>query len=255
MSTRIRVAERVADILSCFSTEQPELGVLEISDKLNLDQATVCRILLTLKDKGFVSSDPITRKYTIGPKLAQIAQIGIGNTNLRSKALPHMRWLRDQTNETVTLSIRINSQRVCIEQVESKQEIRRIIQVGRPYPLYCGATGKMLLASMPDEEIESYIAQTTFTRFTDTTIVDPDILRAQIRQIRQNGYAIGMGERIPGGSGIAMAVRNYRGDVVAVLSIEQISYRYQPEKTLEYLADLKIATDRISADLGYSSSQ
>ena len=153
MSTRIRVAERVADILSCFSTEQPELGVLEISDKLNLDQATVCRILLTLKDKGFVSSDPITRKYTIGPKLAQIAQIGIGNTNSAQSA-SHMHWLEDQTNETVPPVSALTHNGYVSNRLK-RQEIRRIIRVRRPTAVLW-RHGKMLLASMPDERSKLY---------------------------------------------------------------------------------------------------
>lgn len=252
MPNRIQVVERAADILGCFSLERRELGVSEISAQLGLDRATVCRILLTLKQKGFVCGNPSTHKYSIGPKILQLAQLGLGTFDLRDKALPHMRWLRDQIDETIALSIRVGFTRVYLEQLESRQEVKRSIQVGRPYPLHCGSGAKVLMAHMPDEELDEFLA-TPLVRFTDVTITDPQTLRAEAQQIQKQGYAVGMGERVKGGAGVAAPVRDYNGDVVASLGLVVPIMRFDPQQVPWYVDLVSAAADRISAELGYAT--
>lgn len=228
------------------------MGVSEISKKLDLDPATVCRILLTLKDKGLVYCSPITHKYTIGPKILRLAQIGIGDGHLRSRALPHMRRLRDQTGETVALSLRIGFERTFIEQVEGTHELKHTIQVGRISPLHCGAAGKILLAYLPDKEIDQYLASPQLIRLTDTTINDPPRLRAEIQQIRQQGFAVSLGEVHSWGVGVAGPIYDHTGQVLASLNIAMPRVRYDPGTLPDLIAATTEATQHVSAELGYS---
>ncbi len=251
MSNRIRVVDRVADILGCFTPDCPQLGVSEISAQLDLDKATVCRILLTLKARDLVCSDPKTQKYSIGPQILRLALVARGSVNLRNQGYVYCLWLRDQTGETAALSIREGFWRLCVEQVESRQEIRRGTELGKPLPLYCGASGKMLLAHMPDDELEQFLAQTELVRLTENTIVDPEVLRGQLQQIREQEYTVSMGERVVGSVTIAAPVRDHRGQVVAALSVAMPSMRWQADKLSEYVAALQMASKRFSADLGY----
>ena len=250
-SQRIRVAERVADILCCLADDRLEMGVSEISKRLQLDKATVCRILLTLESRGFVSANPVTRKYSIGPKLLELAWARVGNANLIEKATPHMRWLRDQTGETVVLSIRSGFEHLYVQQIESRHEMRRTVQIGRTAPLYCGAPGKVILAHMSDGEMEHFFATVQLVPHTDKTVTDPFALRDALRQIRAQGFAVTIGERIPDTASIAVPVRDHRGDVAASLAISMPIMRYVPTRVDEWVSLVKSAAQRISAELGH----
>ena len=249
-STRIRVVDRVVDILSCFSISSPELGVTEIGKMLELDKATVCRILLTLESRGFVRSNPLSRRYSIGPKLLELARVGAENVAVSTEALPHMRWLRDQTGETVLLSIRLGFEYVYAQQLESTHEIRRTVQIGRSGPLHCAAPGKVILAYLPEEEIERFFSTMELVRFTDRTVTDPVVLRASLKEIRARGYALSCGERIPGSISFAAPVWDHTAAVVASMAVSLPSTRYTPERNEEYAMPTRVAAERLSAALG-----
>jgi IclR family transcriptional regulator, acetate operon repressor len=251
MTTHIRVAERVADILSCFSLEQPALGVSEISRQLNLDKGTVCRILLTLEAKGLVTALDSSRKYSIGPKILQLAQVSLRKTNLGALALPHMKWLRDQTGETVSLSIRVGVNRVLIEQVESRYELRRTMELGKYYPLHAGSGGRVLLAHMPEDELDQFLSETQLTEFTDATVTDSARLREVLRQDRRDGFAVSHGEEIAWAAGVGAPVHDHTGFVVAALALQLVVSRFDPAKLDEYIGLVRETASRVSVSLGY----
>jgi IclR family transcriptional regulator, acetate operon repressor len=251
MPTQIRVLERAADILSCFSSEHPSLGVSEISVQVRLDKATISRILSTLKSRDLVYVDPVSRKYSIGPRIYQLAQIGPGNITLRTRASPHCMQLRDQTGETVTLNVRFGFDRVCILQFESPHEIKRTMEVGRPYPLYSGASGRVLMAFMSDKEVDALFARTPLVAFTPTTITDRSALMASLRRIRTDGFALGRGERVLGGGGVVAPVFDYTGKVVASVGITMPETRMEPARVPDFIKAVKSTARCISEDLGH----
>ncbi len=249
MCAQLRLVERVADILGCFTPDTPELGVSEISSRLQLDKATVCRILLTLKSKGLVLADPSTHRYTIGPKILQLAEVSIGRAPLHHRALPHMQWLRDQVGETVTLEVRVDFQSIFIEQVESRHEVKQTIQIGTPRPLHSGSR-KLLLAYMTDEEIEQYLATIELTAFTESTITDRGTLQARLREVREQGFVVSKAERIPGSAGMSVPIYDHRNQVVAALGLAMPEMRFDPQKVPQQLLLLRTAAGRLSRDLG-----
>jgi DNA-binding IclR family transcriptional regulator len=255
MPTRIRVVDRLADILECFTPEQPEWGVSELGARIGLDKATVCRILQTAKSRGLVSVDPKTQRYTVGPRILQLAQVALDGPGVRSRSVQYCYWLRERTGETAALTIRVDSHRLCIEQVESKHEVICSTEVGRPLPLYCGAAGKALLASMPDPEVEEYLSHEKLVAHTERTITDPGVLWAEIQCIRRQGYAVSLGERVVGSVTLAAPVRDHTGDVVAALSVAMPIMRYQVADAGRYVNPLLEAAVRLSADLGHGAIQ
>lgn len=221
---------------------------------LELDKATVCRILLTLESRGFVRSNPVTRKYLIGPKLLELARVRAENVSLSAEAFPHMRWLRDQTGETVLLCVRSGFEYVYAQQVESLHEIRRTVQLGRSGPLHCAAPGKVILAYLSDDEIERYISTVELVRYTDRTVTEPMDLRASLREIRAQGFAMSCGERISGSVSFAAPILDYTGAVIASVAVSLPSSRYAQERKEEYATLVRAAAERISAALGAPQS-
>jgi DNA-binding IclR family transcriptional regulator len=254
VSAKIRTADRTADILLCFLDMGAELRVTDIVSRVKLDKGTTSRLLSTLAGKGLVARDSLTRRYRLGPAIFALGNAAQGHNNLAQLALPALNYLRDASGESSGIDVLIGDSRVCVAQVESRQDLRRVIEVGRPFPAYAGAAGKVLLAHLPDEAMEAALQRIKLVRLTPHTITERAALLRELKKVRRNGFAIGYGERIPGGAGIAVPVRDGHEEVVAALSFSMPSSRYEPSRLAEYLGWLRKAADQISSGLGRGRS-
>lgn len=250
MTTKIRTADRTADILLCFLEMGAELRVTDIVSHVKLDKGTTSRLLSTLAGKGLVARDAITRRYRLGPAIFALGNAAQSHNNLAQLAMPALNFLRDVSGESSSIDVLIGDSRVCLAQVESRHDLRRVIQIGRPFPAYAGAAGKLLLAHLPDEALEATLQRIKLTRLTPETITDRTQLLKELRKVRRIGYAIGNSERIAGGAGVAVPVRGPRDEVVAALSFSMPTSRYDATRINEYLGWLRKAAERVSASLG-----
>lgn len=248
----VEAIERAIRILDAFDVDHPELGVAEAARMLGLKRSTVHRALVTLESGGLLRQITATQKYTLGPKVLNLAYILQSQLSLTSIALPYMTALRDRCNETVALHILQGRHRIVVQQVESTHDLRRTYRdIGKELPLHAGSPGKLLLAYMPPEEIEKEIVESGLRRFTPLTFVDRQALLQELEEIRQRGYAISMGEHSPGIASISCPIRNQEGQVIAAINISGPSVRLTEAKALEYMPHLRQATVAISRQLGY----
>lgn len=250
MAQKIRTAERTADILCCFLTYGTELRVADIVSHLHLDKGTVSRLLSTLAAKRLVVIDPVTRRYRLGPVIAELGNAARSHENLAQLALPSLTWLRDVSGESAGLNVLIGNSRVCVAQVESRQELRRVIDIGRSFPPHAGAAGKTLLAYLSQQALDDLLQRTDLVALTPETITKHTTLVAELAKIRRRGYGMGRGERIPDGAGVAVPVYDSVGKVIASLSLAMPSARYDPRRLPRYIRWLRTAADQISVRLG-----
>lgn len=245
-----RAVERTLDILLAFLRAGHELGITELSRTLTLPKATVHRLVSTLAGRGFLVRDPLTAHYWIGLNLFRLGNLFLSQTQVRQAALPVIRDLAAATGETVNLNVVIDRRRVCIEKAESIHDIRHFVELGRPSPLYAGASGKVLLAFQDGGEIQAVIAEGLHA-LAPRTITDNERLLRSLAEIRRRGYAVSTDERVAGASAVSAPVRDSTGGVVASLTISGPSYRFTPDRAKHY-ADLVLeGASRISAALGH----
>jgi len=247
----IQSIKRAVQILNSFTLKKNELGVTELSERLNLHKSTVHRILVTLEDEGFVVKDQVSQKYRLGIKLFELGHIVKEQMEIRNYALPIMKELAQKTEESIDLNILSDGKRVSIEKIESPHDVRRIIQLGKSLPLHCGGSGKALLAFLPDEEVDKIIRKEKFIPFGPNTITDPTKLKEHLKEIRKNGYAISFEERILGSASVAAPILDYKGKVVASLSVSGPTTRFAKKKVPILISLVKEAAQKISASLGY----
>lgn len=207
--------------LDLFTPEAPAWGMSEISAAIGLPKSTTSRILRMLEAHQYLVRDPETRKYRLGSGALSLGWRALETNDLRHVALPVMRRLARETEETVLLTVpsedRLSS--VCIERIESPRQVRLILEVGRRIPLHAGASSKILLAYFPPEDIERVIATCGLPRVYTHTITDPDQLRAHLAEIRERGYAVSCEETNEGAAGVAAPVLDGAGRIVAGLGI------------------------------------
>lgn len=250
-TSTIQSVDKALDILCSFSVEEPELGITELASKLGLYKSTIHRILKTLEDRGFIVQNFENQKYRLGFKLFDLGNAVVSRLEVKDVALPLMKELSAKTRETVTLNIIDNDQRVCIEKVESSEAVRNFVQIGGRNPLYLAASGKVLLAFLPNEEIERIIASKDLGVTVLGQLIKQDTLRSELQLIRQRGYAISKSERSLGSTSVAAPIRNHDGTVVAGISVSGPESRFNEVTLGSIISEVMETAKRISNRLGW----
>lgn len=251
----IKSVKKTIEVLNIFLVENKELTITEISKKLNINKSTVLRILRTLDSEDMLIEDQNTHKYSLGIALYRLGLLVKEKLNLREKALPIMEKLVKKTKESVYLSVIAGRERVAIEKIESSSYIRRVVKLGEALPLYTGGTGKVLLAFLSDAEIEEYISKEKISPFTQRTIINSRMLLKELKEVRKNGYAIAIGERIPDATAIGVPIFDYTGKAIACLTLSGPTERIPSQKLTKFISLLKEASSEISYLLGYYSQR
>jgi DNA-binding IclR family transcriptional regulator len=221
--------ERALAILQTFRAEEVELTAKEIMARTGLRKATAFRFLSVLCRSGFIMHDPASGLYSPGFALLSLASMAQRRKALVMMALPTMRRIRDELNETVYLSVLANDHRIEIEQVESRGEVVRVKQLGLPKPLYASGPSRLLLALSDDDFINDYLRVTPMIPFSDDTMRTPEQLWANIRLIRRMGYAESENELNFGGANVSAPIYGHFDDVVGVVTAMASKNHYTPE--------------------------
>ncbi len=243
--------ERALEVLSLFaSSDSPTLGVTEISQALGLSKAVVHRVLSAFKLKGFISMDPVSHRYRLGPQILVLGLTYLDRLDMRAIAKEAMHELVDMTNETATLSVRIGWQRVYLDQVTPNRDVKMVVQIGKPYPLHTGASSKALLAYLPPDEIEEYLASQELVALTDRSLTDPERIRAELDVVRRLGHAVSLGERDASAGSVAAPILGREGTVLGVISVSGPIERFSGEIEKSAILLKEVVAD-ISRRLGY----
>jgi DNA-binding IclR family transcriptional regulator len=251
---RIQAIERAVSILSAFSADRPELGVTELSEMLGLHKSTVHRFLVNLESAGLVERVPRNGRYRLGLRLFELGGLVLQQMNLWDEALPFLESLVRESGETGHMAVLDGGEAIYIEKVEARRALRIPSAMGRGYPAHATSLGKVLLAHLPEDEVQAIIATRGLARYTPKTITDAAALAEELARIRAQGYAVDNEEYDEGLRCVGAPIRDHTGAVVAALGIGGPVTRVTPER-LPGLADLVIAAAKgLSRRLGADQS-
>jgi IclR family KDG regulon transcriptional repressor len=239
----VQSVNRSIQILRCFLTE-PQLSLTEICQMVGLHKSTCFSIIATLKNNGFLERDEENGKYRLGTELYRLA--ASVNQSIRTISVPHIRQICAETGETVELVIPDDTHITYIEMQESSQWLKIASAVGQRIPMYCTAAGKAILAAMPPEESSIILDRTKLEPLTAHTRVSKEALMEEFEQIRQQGYAVNMGELESGLIAVATVITNRRGSPVGSISCSIPASRCSKERIEQIGHLLKTHTDNIS---------
>ncbi len=248
----VRSVQRALQILDCFSDQEPYLGVSEISQKLCIHKSTIHALLITMEDEGFVAKDEAKNKYLLTYKLFKLGNIVSEHISIKSVAIPYMTALCKQTNESVALNVREDGKRLVLAVVENPQPVRLFVRAGQQLALHSSAAGKVLLAAMQPDQIDSVIEREGLARVTPNTITDRDALLAELALVRERGYALCNGEGYWEAGSVGAPVFDHSNNVVASLTIYGPLQNYLGERLERFIADTKATAAKISGVLGYN---
>ncbi|MCR1783751.1 IclR family transcriptional regulator [Nocardioides carbamazepini] len=247
---------RALGVINLVAARAPEtIGVSTVARELDLPKAVAHRILKEFTAATFLVFDDTTKQYRLGPGSLTLGLAALRDLDVPKVARPHLDRLVAATGETATLSVRNAWSRVYVDQVLSPHEIRMSISLGTSHPLHAGSSSKVILAHLPASEIDQYLEDSALERVTTHTITTEDELRAELAQVREQGYAVSMGERQAGAGSVAAPVHRASGEVFGSISLCGPRDRFTAD-VRERNARLVMKTAaEISSELGYAPSE
>lgn len=245
MSESIRAVERALDVLMCFTSQTPELTMTQISEMVGINKSTVHRLLATLEGKRFVERDSVTGIYRPGIRLLQMAFLTLEHNDLRRLATPFLHTLCDQHRENVNLSVLDDADVIYLTIIESPQRVKLAAAPGQRLPAFCTASGKAILAFLPEENVR-HILEFGMPRYTKNTITSLDAFFEDMSQTRQRGFAISEQEFEEGINAIAAPICNHP---IASISIAGPAYRLTRERMIEIGPNLVAAANNIAKEV------
>ncbi len=249
MGNPTRAVTRALDILLCFSQEQAELSLTQISTRLGLNKSTVHRLLATLQAERFIQRDPVTSTYRLGTRLLELAALVSSQSDLPRRARPHLNRLVQEYRETADLAILEGDSMVYLEVVQSPQPVRLAVRPGRRLSLHSTASGKVFLAHLPEEQARRLVAA-DLARYTERTLTDEGALWRDLQLARQRGFAIAMEEQEEGINAVAAPVLDRSGHPMAVIALAGPAFRLPLERLLQIAPAVRAAADAIAAEVG-----
>jgi len=242
------------NILLLYDTPACLFTVSEISKRLGYSQSKTYRLVRTLIQYGFLQENPRTAQYKLGSNILRLGLIAYQQLNISAIARPLMKELSLLTKETVLLTAVNGTKGIVLDRVESEEPIRySLFQPGASLPLHCGASSKILMAYLSDEDWNRIIAEEGLKRYTSNTITKVKQLKTHLKEIRKRGYAFSDQEADRDVRAVAAPILNGQGELVAGLSIAGPVYRIN-KKRVRLLGKWVVEyAQKISFHLGYVS--
>jgi DNA-binding IclR family transcriptional regulator len=237
---------RGLDVLDAFG-ERPRRDFNGLAAATGIPRSSLYRLLALLESRGFVRRDPHTGEYSPGVVLYRLDPGAAWLGELRQAARAVMPRLVDAIGESVYLYVREGDTRVCVEALEgTRGTIRHAIKAGSVFPLHAGASGKAILAFLPEPERRALVSRLPLPRLGPNSITSRAQLEEEIERIRRQGYAYGEEELAPGAWAIAVPVPDTTRSGASSLCVAGPMVRLERERLPEYARLLRAAADTIS---------
>ena len=250
----IRSIHNALSLLEEFKGDRDELGVTELSKRLNLHKNRVFRILATLEAKGYIEQNKATENYRLGVKSLELGQTFIKQLGLVRQAKPFLREIVEKCNEMAYVGIIRQHSVIYLDVEEANQMVKVDNRVGWRIPIHCTAIGKAQIAHASEEELEKLGILNHMERFTPNTIVDKVEFIKHIKEVAKQGYAVDNEEHNLGVRCVGVPLKDYTGRVVGGISVSGPSFRMTDEVLKRKIIPVvKEAGGNVSKRLGFGA--
>jgi DNA-binding IclR family transcriptional regulator len=245
-------------LLEAFRNEE-ELGVTELSRRLDLHKNNVFRLLATLELAGYIEQCNTSERYRLGISCLELGQSYLRSRPLLRGARPLLEEIARSSGESSHLGVMDDFEVVHLDGVGSRQLVGTGLRVGQRLPVHCTALGKVLLGHAPEERHREFARrreELALGARTPATIVDAQKFFDQLRSTALRGYALDVEECEAGLSCAAAPVFGSSGELVAALSVSGPAFRMGEERLLSEVVPLVTdAAARLSRELGFASPE
>jgi IclR family pca regulon transcriptional regulator len=244
----VQSLDRGLAVIRCFSSERPSLTLSEVAERTGLTRAAARRFLLTLQELGYVGSTG--RQFSLRPRVLALGYAYLSSFSVAQIAQPHLEDLAEELHESCSVSVLDGDDIVYVARASANRIMTIALTVGTRLPPYPTSMGRVLLASLPGEELDAHLRRTELRKLTERTVVDETELRQILAKVAAQGWAAVDQELEAGVRSIAVPIRDSSGRVVAAINASAHAARVQM-RTLEkqFLPRLLNAAQQIDAEL------
>jgi IclR family pca regulon transcriptional regulator len=244
----VQSLERGLAVIRAFDRGRPELTLSEVAVATGVTRAAARRFLLTLSDLGYVRIDG--RYFSLSPRVLELGYAYLSSLTLPEVAEPHLEALVAEVSESSSVSVLDGADIVYVARVPVSRIMTVAISVGTRFPAYATSMGRVLLAGLPDADLEAYLDRHAVERLTPRTVTSAKALRAEIQRVRAQGWALVDQELEEGLRAVAAPIRDRAGRTLAAVNVSAHASRTSIESMRRDLVPpLLAAAARISADL------
>jgi len=243
--------ERALSVLQCLGYSKRGFSISEIGRRLKIPKSSAHLILTTLERRGFLQKNTQTGRYHFGLQLVSLSRSALENLDLREEARPFLHYLMRQSGLTVHMAVLERDEAVIIEKVEAPGLVRLASWIGRRLDVNCTGVGKVLMAFMPDDELDHLLRTKSFARHNSRTIISRTALKRELMLVRELGYALDNEEDEPGVCCIGAPVFDENGKTVAAISVAGTTRQIGIDRVAVLAREVKQAALEISTRLGY----
>lgn len=204
-------------VIEAFDQERSRLTISEVAQRTGLTRAAARRYLITLAHLGYAKHED--KLFSLTPKVLRLGHSYLHSARLPRIVQPLLYRLAYSLQEAASAGVLEDDQLVCVAAVSAGRVVSATLQPGTRVPAFCTANGRVLLAGLPQSQIEVYLAHLEIEPVTIHTIVNKDRLSMEIARTRAQGYAVVDQEFELGLRTIAVPLRNFRGETVAAMNV------------------------------------
>ncbi len=239
---------RGLSVIRAFGPERPQMTLSEVAAATGLTRAGARRILLTLQGLGYVALDE--RKFTLTPRILELGYAYLSATPLWNLALPYMEEVAEQTRESCSVSVLDGTDIVYILRLSTHKVMTINLAVGSRLPAWATSMGRVLLAGLPDVELDRVLAASQIQAFTPSTVTDVGELKRILVRVRNEGYACVAQELEPGLQSVAVPIIDRSGRVIGAMNVSGHANRFTRDEMLAtFLPPLRHAAEQINQSL------
>lgn len=224
-----RSAMRLVALFEALAKSEEGVSLAELSTTIGAPKSSLLGILRSMVAMGYMEHGH--GLYRLGPKSFRLAADILAVRRFPNLVRPILQDLAQKSGETVFLVVldRLAQRVTYADIIDSANPVRYTVPTGTTRPLYVSAGGLMLLAYQEPAWVDAYIRATRLEPLTPRTVTDPAQLRERLAAIRRDGFAISLGETVPGAAGVAAPIFNADGSVTAGLLIGAPLDRFEQE--------------------------
>ena len=239
---------RGLEVIRVFSRNRPKMTLSEVAQATDMTRATVRRFLLTLVREGYCETDG--KYFSLRPKILELGFSVLSSMDIWDVAQPIMNELAEALQESCFAAVLDGDSVLYVVRASSQRFVNVGITIGSRVPAHCVSTGRVLLAALPDAELQDILDNAKFPKFTPNTVTSKVKLRSLIEETRLQGWAIVDQELEIGLRSLSVPIRDRNGAVIAALNVCCPSMRITPEdmRTRVLLAVME-ASNRITRSL------
>ncbi|MDE2229486.1 MAG: IclR family transcriptional regulator [Alphaproteobacteria bacterium] len=246
---------RAFAILEEIARNREGVGLAELSRRVALHSSTTFHLVRTLVSLGYVRQLKDSKRYRIGRPLFALAAGALDEIEMTSLATPVLEDLSRATGESAHFAVRMGDSVMVLARTAGSGAFQLIDRAGVVRPAHCTALGKAILAGLPPDQVDRFLARAELKAYTPKSITDAGLLRREIAEARRTGIAFDNGEFDAEVRCVALSVSDFTGQVVGAIGMSGPVWRLSNHALHNHARAVRAAADRLSEEFGHKSER